>query len=112
MTNKIGKRGFSDNERQVYERAGNAQVMAELKTRLAAAVAHLGEGRPSMLQDVIKGRRTEIDYLNGYVVGKGREVGIPTPTNEVITRLVKRLERGELTPDLFNLQLLEQELQA
>ena len=32
----------------------------------------LAGGRPSMLQDVMRGRRTEIDYLNGYVVEQGR----------------------------------------
>ncbi len=56
-------------------------------------------GRPSLLQDVMKGRRTEVDFLNGYVVKKGKEVGVPTPMNEAIVGLMKRLERGEIKPD-------------
>lgn len=44
---------------------------------------------PSMHQDLIKNHRyTEVDYLNGYVARKGRELGIPTPYNELITLLV------------------------
>jgi 2-dehydropantoate 2-reductase len=52
--------------------------------------------RPSMGQDMIKGRPTEIDYLNGLVARKGKEIGIPTPANAVLTALVKRVERGEI----------------
>ncbi len=62
-----------------------------------------GEHRPSMGQDMVKGRRTEIEFMNGLVVEKGKEVGIPTPANAVLTNLVKRVERGELTPDKSNI---------
>jgi 2-dehydropantoate 2-reductase len=58
-----------------------------------------GEHRPSMGQDMVKGRRTEIEYMNGLVVEKGRELGIATPANAVLTNIVKRVERGELKPD-------------
>ena len=66
----------------------------------------VGSGRPSLLQDVMKGRRTEVDYLNGYVVRKGREVGVPTLTNQAIVEVTKRIERGELAQGPANLQLL------
>ena len=68
------------------------------------------EDRPSMLQDVLKGRRTEIDYLNGYVVRRGKEIGEPTPVNEAISGLIKRVERGELKPESSNIQRLERSL--
>jgi 2-dehydropantoate 2-reductase len=58
-----------------------------------------GEHRPSMGQDMVKGRRTEIEYLNGFVVREGEKVGIPAPTNAVLTDIVKKVERGELQPD-------------
>jgi 2-dehydropantoate 2-reductase len=48
---------------------------------------------------MFKGRRTEIQFLNGFVVRKGEEVGIPAPTNKVLTDIVSRVERGELKPD-------------
>ena len=44
----------------------------------------------------MKGRRTEIEYLDGYVASRGREVGVPTPACARITALLKRVERGEL----------------
>ena len=75
----------------------------------AAWVEHgknVGAGRPSLLQDVLKGRRTEVDYLNGYVAQKGREVGVPTPVNQAIVGVMRRLEAGELTQGPENLRLL------
>jgi 2-dehydropantoate 2-reductase len=58
-----------------------------------------GEHRPSMGQDMVKGRRTEIQFLNGFVVREGEKVGIPAPTNAILTDIVTRVERGELKPD-------------
>ncbi len=58
-----------------------------------------GEHRPSMGQDMVKGRRTEIQFLNGFVVREGEKVGISAPTNAVLTDIVTRVERGELKPD-------------
>lgn len=52
------------------------------------------ENLPSLLHDVIKGRRTEIDYLNGWIVRAGREHGVPTPVNETCVELVHDLEIG------------------
>jgi 2-dehydropantoate 2-reductase len=48
--------------------------------------------KASMLQDVEARRRTEIDYLNGGIVRFGRELGVPTPLNEVVAALVNGLE--------------------
>lgn len=50
--------------------------------------------RPSMLQDVVARRRTEIDNLNGGIVDAGRRAGVPTPLNAVVADLVRGLERG------------------
>lgn len=58
-----------------------------------------GAHRPSMGQDMVKGRRTEIEYLNGFIVGKAKEIGIATPANEALTDIVKRVEKGEMPPD-------------
>jgi 2-dehydropantoate 2-reductase len=58
-----------------------------------------GEHRPSMGQDMVKGRRTEIQFINGFVVEKGKEVGLAAPTNAALTDIVTRVERGELEPD-------------
>jgi len=55
--------------------------------------------KASMLQDVEKGRPTEIDFMNGHVVKKGAELGIPTPLNAEMVRLVKEVEAGKRRPD-------------
>lgn len=48
---------------------------------------------PSMLQDIQRGRRTEIDALNGAICRLGQEYGVPTPVNQAITCLVKAKEQ-------------------
>lgn len=57
---------------------------------------------PSTLQDVRKGRKTEVDYLNGYVSRRGREVGIATPVNDAIVATLKEVESGERAPHPAN----------
>jgi len=52
-----------------------------------------------MGQDMMKGRRTEIEFLNGYVVREGEKVGLAARANERLVDLVKQVERGELRPD-------------
>jgi len=46
----------------------------------------------SMLQDVLAKRRTEIEYINGFIVRQGQELGIPVPVNTVLLDLVKTIE--------------------
>ncbi len=47
---------------------------------------------PSMLQDISRGKRTEIDALNGAVAVRGKQYGIDTPANDMITGLIKARE--------------------
>jgi len=82
-----------------------------LKQMLIKAIAK--EGKPTCSfyhQDALKGRRTEVDYINGLVSRKGREAGVPTPMNDVTTEMVHRLERGEIKPDPANIKELEKHL--
>jgi 2-dehydropantoate 2-reductase len=58
--------------------------------RLVPSTAH---HRSSMLQDLERGRRTEIDAINGCIWRFGRDAGIPTPVNATLTRLVRWRER-------------------
>ena len=55
--------------------------------------------RPSMGQDMQKGRRTEIEFLNGMVAREGERLGVPCKANATLTDIVKRVERGEIKPD-------------
>jgi len=76
-----------------------AAIEAADAQRLEDTARVAGEQRPSMGQDMVKGRRTEIEFLNGYVVREGEKVGIACRANEILTDLVNRVERGELRPD-------------
>jgi 2-dehydropantoate 2-reductase len=51
-----------------------------------------------MLQDFRRGRRTEIDFINGYVCAEGRRLGVATPANDAIVATVHAIERGEIRP--------------
>ncbi len=74
-----------------------------LEAEMAAGAQHLSGGRPSFLQDVLKGRRTEIDDLNGYVSREGRRLDVKTPFNDAVVELVRGHGVGTLKPDPQNL---------
>jgi len=78
----------------------------ELPADMAAGAKGLAGGRPSMLQDAIRGRRTEIDNLNGYVVDQGRRVEVKTLFNEMIVHLVHQHGVRTLKPFPENLDPL------
>ena len=93
---------------QYVDATEDATALEDLKSQLAETARELGAGRPSMLQDVMKGRRTEIEYLDGYVADRGREVGVPTPACDRITGLLKQVERGDLKSDADNIHLMSE----
>jgi 2-dehydropantoate 2-reductase len=79
-----------------------------LQKTLLTLLSHIGKkSQNSMLQDLCKKRRSEIDFMNGLIVLKGREVEITAPFNEVVTSLVRQIEAGSLRPSPDNLTLLE-----
>ena len=63
-------------------------------------------GYSGMAQDIRKDRRTENDYMNGYVARRGRECGLPAPTHEALATLIGRIERGEAGMDPRHLDAL------
>jgi 2-dehydropantoate 2-reductase len=62
-----------------------------------------GDIKPSMLQDFERGRTTEIDFINGYVVDCGRRLGVPTPVNEAIVNRVREITQGRASPSSAHL---------
>jgi 2-dehydropantoate 2-reductase len=53
----------------------------------------VGRVYASTAQDLERGKRTEIDALNGFVVRRGAELGVPTPVNQALVALIKLRER-------------------
>jgi len=70
---------------------------------LAIAMNQAGATKASMLQDLERGLKTEVDVINGAVVEKGREYGVETPLNSRVVGLMHTMERGEREPgrDVF-----------
>jgi 2-dehydropantoate 2-reductase len=76
-----------------------AQALAEGDDEaLATAMKGHGATYASMLQDLERGALTEVDVIDGAVVVKGQECGIPTPLHERVTELIHAAERGERRP--------------
>jgi 2-dehydropantoate 2-reductase len=98
--------GFQLEKLQVMDaetlaRAGEGSVDA--KTEIVDQLLKLSatrseEQRPSMAQDIFKGRRTETDFINGFVAAKGAEIGVHAPLHASINALVKKVERHEVKP--------------
>lgn len=96
-------------ERLAQASEGDARAMEEVEAILLAGSNTAERSdlqRPSMAQDIAKGRRTEIDFLNGFIVEQGKRVGRAAPTHAALVEVVKRVERGELTQSPDNLPRL------
>ncbi|MFB5663120.1 ketopantoate reductase family protein [Alteribacillus sp. HJP-4] len=55
--------------------------------------------KASMLQDLEKGRKTEVNYINGHIVKKGKQTNVRTPFNELVCQLVQEAEKMKKSPD-------------
>lgn len=69
----------------------------DMPERVVKATQEIRDIHTSMYDDWKAGRRTEIDSLNGFIVQKGRELGIPTPVNEALTAMIKTITEKEPT---------------
>ena len=72
-------------------RLPNPDVMSELKRNLPKRF-----NRPSMLQHVDSGRKTEIDAINGALIREANELGIATPYNQSLVALLKGREQSQI----------------
>lgn len=63
--------------------------------------------KASMLQDLEKGKLTEVDAINGAVSDYGRKVGCPTPMNDRVVEIIHDIEKGKLKPCFENLQYFQ-----
>ena len=63
-----------------------------IATQMSGAISSTG-------QDLMRGKRTEIDSLNGYIARRGAELGVPTPVNHALFTLVKLAEESNETKE-------------
>jgi 2-dehydropantoate 2-reductase len=74
-------------------------ISAEDAEKVIGQIPHtMPRQKSSTAQDLMRGKQSEIDYLNGLIVRRGIKYNIPTPANQAIVALVKMLERKTLTP--------------
>jgi 2-dehydropantoate 2-reductase len=97
---KLGKVGALPYEMLARAMEGDAASYAAIERLMTEGGAGQAERsdyqRPSMAQDMEKGRRTEIEFMNGFIASEGAQVGLKAPTHEMLTRQVLRVERGEI----------------
>ncbi|WP_440766412.1 ketopantoate reductase family protein [Natronorubrum sp. DTA7] len=62
---------------------------------MESVAADTAANTSSMHQDILAERRTEIEAINGFVVDRGEELGLETPTNRLLTALIRTWERGQ-----------------
>jgi 2-dehydropantoate 2-reductase len=75
--------------------AGGIDLDAETAREKVMTVAReTANNRCSMLQDIERGRRTEIMQLNGEISERGRLAGVATPLNDLLTTLVRAMEKA------------------
>jgi 2-dehydropantoate 2-reductase len=84
--------------------AGDRVVETLLDTLYAGFV--LEQTTTTVLHDWLKGRRSEVDEINGLVVAEAARLGLEAPVNATLVEVAHRIERGELRPGPGNLALL------
>jgi 2-dehydropantoate 2-reductase len=83
-------------EAQAVARAAGLTVPGDVEARLRQVCQATAANHSSMLQDVLSGRPTEIESLNGQVAARGAALGVPTPVNDLLYRLLRAL--GQSAP--------------
>lgn len=63
--------------------------------------------KASMLQDIEKGKPTEVDAINGAVSEFGKRVGCPTPMNDRVVEIIRCIEQGKLRPSIENVSYFQ-----
>lgn len=81
-------------EALLVAKAERLKFQTDLVTEMRSVAKHTADNRSSMLEDVENQRRTEIDAINGAIVGFGRKYSIRTPINEFLWESIKSLEHS------------------
>ena len=80
-------------ECQAVAKADGIDLPDTLWASIEGIMRSMPTQRSSTAQDVERGKRSEIDHLNGYMVERGRVLGVATPVNRMLQTLVRGLEK-------------------
>jgi 2-dehydropantoate 2-reductase len=84
---------------RIASAAGIALAYPDPAGHIRSVCRATATNRSSMLQDVLRGKRTEIDAINGALVRKARALGLEAPVNETLLRLVRSIEAAARRPE-------------
>lgn len=103
--NLVAIRGVAP-EQWLAADAGDSAALRQVEAHMLEGVRHRPEaGWSSTAQDIAKGRRTEVEFMNAYVAARGAKTGVPAPTHAAMAALVRQVERGETIQAPDNLAL-------
>ncbi len=78
----------------VASACGQRQAVEGLQQRVFEVIAATADNHSSMQQDIRAGRVSEIDYINGFLLGEARRVGVAAPRNQQLLARIHRLQAG------------------
>jgi 2-dehydropantoate 2-reductase len=106
VTDAIGiKIGRLDGQLDYYKFLEGKSIISSIKRHIIIlAIGYkYRKLRSSNLQSIERGRKTEIDYLNGYISAMGKQYNVPTPVNDRIVDIIKDIESGGRKISVMNL---------
>ena len=92
--------GISEDE---WRSTNEERIVLAMRTLLS----HVGRGRTAPIHDHLKGRQSEIRFIAGVVCEQGRRYGIPTPANDAVVELDRRINTGDLSMEPGNFETLK-----
>jgi 2-dehydropantoate 2-reductase len=96
---------FRDQDMTAMGDLSDAKAFEKSQQIFYSILKDMRPAKASMLQDLEKGRKTEVSMINGYICAEGEKVGIETPYNDTVVRIVKQVEDGIIPYEMKNLSL-------
>lgn len=87
---------------EIWVKADVGDVFERLEEKFLP-VPGSSDWQSSMAQDVAKGRKTEIGFMNGYIASQGKLMGVATPFHNAVTQIVKEIDNGSRLPNVKNI---------
>lgn len=95
--------GLSEEE---FAGTNEEKILIAMRTLMS----HIGRGRTAPIHDHLKGRLSEVRFINGVVCDQGRRLGIATPANDAVIALDSQINDGSLPMDVSNFDRLKEML--
>ncbi len=77
---------------EVTRARGDSELADQVREQAFAVMHSTAENQSSMLQDVLRGRQTEIEYITGYLCREAERLGVPCPLNQALLEKVRQLD--------------------